>query len=387
MATPFTPQKIDLSTINSGNRFEPADGVTPNAINAPLEAVRWFQYLIENTPDTSDAGKEGTPTVSITYDANGLPRFKFSYLKGATGAGRDDLYLENGIGAGSIQSHLIEDGQLKGSKAYGKYSAALNQNNEARQRNSTAFGGGTRAGLTPEEFAAKYPSGVDEHGYNYEKSNAYAFASGQETRALGRGAMTGGGYKNIVKGAYSGAFGGGSNAVSGEYGATLGGYGNTIMEEAKNSCIFNGYEQIVCSENSGSGGAFNYVAADMTHVFGLGLYVDEGHGHAKTVVGKYNDAKSYAIFQVGGGSSDESRRNILEVFENGVLQLFGTNGKILVSVREDGRMMSYTAPQAPEDFARMKELDAQRKDLYEVLSQAVGSSVTPTLDDDGVLYF
>ena len=106
----------------------------------------------------------------------------------------NSLDLSIGAAAGSLQTYLVEDGTVKGSTAHGKYSIALNQDNNAYQRNSFAIGGGTQAGMTEEEFNEKYPSGVDEHGYNYSKANSYAFASGQQTKALGRGSAAFGGY-------------------------------------------------------------------------------------------------------------------------------------------------------------------------------------------------
>lgn len=44
----FTPKKIDLSKINGGRRYEPFDGVTPDAINDPIEAAAHIQQLLES---------------------------------------------------------------------------------------------------------------------------------------------------------------------------------------------------------------------------------------------------------------------------------------------------------------------------------------------------
>lgn len=85
MAT-LTPKKIVLSNINGGKQYAEGEVVTPDAINAPIEASAYAQALATNQPDVSEAGKVGTPTVSIVTASDGTPRLKFSNLKGATGS-------------------------------------------------------------------------------------------------------------------------------------------------------------------------------------------------------------------------------------------------------------------------------------------------------------
>lgn len=100
--------------------------------------------------------------------------------------------LENGTGTGSlVQKRLKSDGVTwTTAKAY--------------QGASTAFGGGTQAGRTEEEFNAYFwdsANGVplhggqgknsegeilDNNGLTYEKSYSYAVAEGDSTKALGR---------------------------------------------------------------------------------------------------------------------------------------------------------------------------------------------------------
>ena len=82
----LTPQKIVLSNINGGQQFANGDIVTPEAINSPIQASAYAQALATNQPDVSQAGNVGTPSVSIVTASDGTPRFKFSNLKGATGA-------------------------------------------------------------------------------------------------------------------------------------------------------------------------------------------------------------------------------------------------------------------------------------------------------------
>lgn len=81
----FKPKKLDLTQINGGKEYEDRQGIQPIAINAPIEASAWVQMLAETQPDFSEANNVGTPSVSIEYDANGYPYFKFANLKGEAG--------------------------------------------------------------------------------------------------------------------------------------------------------------------------------------------------------------------------------------------------------------------------------------------------------------
>lgn len=87
----FEPKKLDLDDINGGIRFTESDGVTPNAINDPIEAVAYAQTVVEHltdTPDTSEINNAGSPNVSFvsstTTDGVTIYKFKFSNLSGAT---------------------------------------------------------------------------------------------------------------------------------------------------------------------------------------------------------------------------------------------------------------------------------------------------------------
>lgn len=109
MAT-LTPKKIVLSNINGGKQYAEGEVVTPDAINAPIEASAYAQALATNQPDVSEAGKVGTPTVSIVTATDGTPRLKFSNLKGATGAsgGSGGSTTVSG-GVKRISTHTMEN--------------------------------------------------------------------------------------------------------------------------------------------------------------------------------------------------------------------------------------------------------------------------------------
>lgn len=80
----LSPTKMDINRINGGNEYTNADGLQAETINAVVESGAWVQALATNTPDTSNANKVGTPSVTIDQSGN-TPKFVFAYLKGDTG--------------------------------------------------------------------------------------------------------------------------------------------------------------------------------------------------------------------------------------------------------------------------------------------------------------
>lgn len=77
----ITPKKVDFSTINE---VVNGGGISPEHINAPLQASAYAQELAKNQPDNSEANNVGTPSVEI-IETNGTPQFKFKNIKGASG--------------------------------------------------------------------------------------------------------------------------------------------------------------------------------------------------------------------------------------------------------------------------------------------------------------
>lgn len=76
----FEPKKIDLSKINDGQKYG-YGGISPEAINAPIEASAWVQSLATNQPIVENNDNGGTPNVTIE-EVNGTLRFKFENISG-----------------------------------------------------------------------------------------------------------------------------------------------------------------------------------------------------------------------------------------------------------------------------------------------------------------
>jgi hypothetical protein len=111
----FTPKKIDLSKINNGQKYEVGDGISSDAINAPIEAAALLQSLATNPPDYSQAGNIGTPIIEIggTEDS---PKFVFKNIKGEKGEqgerGEKGAQGEQGIqGIQGVQGEKGQDGK------------------------------------------------------------------------------------------------------------------------------------------------------------------------------------------------------------------------------------------------------------------------------------
>ena len=88
----FNPKRIDISKINSGVEYADGDGISPSAINDPIEGTLYSQIITDNlsqAPDVSEANQHGTVDVSFVDGniVNGVQtkKLKFSNLKGKDG--------------------------------------------------------------------------------------------------------------------------------------------------------------------------------------------------------------------------------------------------------------------------------------------------------------
>lgn len=89
----FEKKKHAQSEFNSGNKYVANDGVQPATINNLVENSLYTEAFAESlaaAPDISSAAQTGTPTVELVDNPaagiSGAKKFKFSNLKGATGA-------------------------------------------------------------------------------------------------------------------------------------------------------------------------------------------------------------------------------------------------------------------------------------------------------------
>lgn len=82
----FNPQKIDLSNINNGVRYEDGDGVSSSAINNTIEAAAYAQEYVEaigSNVITVTETQDGNPAVYLVADGNGYKKFAFANVNGS----------------------------------------------------------------------------------------------------------------------------------------------------------------------------------------------------------------------------------------------------------------------------------------------------------------
>ncbi len=82
----FNPQRIDLSNINNGVRYEDGDGVSSSAINNTIEAAAYAQEYVEaigSNAITVTETQDGNPAVYLVADGNGYKKFAFANVNGS----------------------------------------------------------------------------------------------------------------------------------------------------------------------------------------------------------------------------------------------------------------------------------------------------------------
>ena len=292
-------------------------------------------------PATGEEGKIYVDkSTNLTYRWSGS-----TYIQ----VGGGDLNVENGTGDYSIrQKESNVGGSDRTNFTYGRANAAFGHKNKTYQRDTFAFGGGNRVGLTYEEWLVLNPGGTQEQ---YEAS--YSFSAGF-------------GENNINTGKDSFVFGGsntnGSNQVF------EGGYGNTVDENSEKSQVFGEVNTLQNSPNSVVFGKNNIlVNAKNCSAFGYGHRIgSEGVTSAqdsflagynlvnyysnKIVLGHHNINLSSTLLELGNGNTS-ANSNAFEVYQ-------------------DGRAKVYGAPSESNDVVRKKELDAKlNSSEFSVLTQ------------------
>lgn len=196
----FEPKEFNASDINGGQKFNAGDGITPEAINAPIESALLMQKIAKNIEGLIEKGvgyssivKSGfttTDSYGISYnvpksEANGDGAISLM------GTRYDNVGLEGAVN-GRANGKQSLNGAVSG-LADGDFSATFNHKTKAYQKGSIAVNGHSEAGMTEAEFLAKYPSGIEPHeNLNYADSWSLAFSCGERTKAKGRGSFASG---------------------------------------------------------------------------------------------------------------------------------------------------------------------------------------------------
>lgn len=205
------------------------------------------------------------------------------------------------------------------SHAYGDWSVAIGKDSEAYQRSSFATGGGTRAGLTYDEWlVANKKADNDESLAEYKKDYSFAAAFGDSNKALGRGSFAAG-TLNTAKGKNSFSAGGQDNKALGQ-GSHVEGLGNTAYGESSHaeghathaggaSSHSEGYETDAAGRYSHSEGQSTIAEGDRSHAEGNSTIArgESSHSEGKDTIasGKMSHAEGYTTEASGENSHSE----------------------------------------------------------------------------------
>lgn len=288
-------------------------------------------------PATGEEGKIYVDkSTNLTYRWSGS-----TYIQ----VGGGDLNIENGTGTGSlVQKRLKSDGVTwTTAKAY--------------QGASAAFGGGTQAGRTEEEFnayfwdsinnvplhdgAGKNSSGeiLDNRSLTYKKSYSFGVAEGEQTKALGRGSHSEG-YYTKTEGDYSHAEGWQT------FSKGLGSHAEGDQTTASgNFSHAEGFGTSAKGAASHSEGMSTEAIGEKSHVEGFATRALEMYQH---VEGVYNADNPNALHIVGNGTSENARKNAFVVLK-------------------DGRAKVQSAPIENDDVLRLNELSVLTQSQVDLL--------------------
>lgn len=129
----WSRKKVNSETLNNGNEYTKNNQFPIEALNGIVNSGLYSQDFVEHladTPDVSEAGNVGTPTVTLVDNPNATTdkpykRFKFANLKGAKGDKGDkgeqgekgekgDIGVSNSLSIGTVQSGEIASAEILG---------------------------------------------------------------------------------------------------------------------------------------------------------------------------------------------------------------------------------------------------------------------------------
>ena len=261
----------------------------------------------------------------------------------------DDLEAEDATEAIIAETAKQSFAAGGGIQIYGDWSVGFNKETSVYQRGAAAFGGGSKAGRTEEEFnryfwSAFYdndytkpdPQGEPLHGggyltnegrvtdtenkgtnangqrigRTYDKAYSFAFATGEVNKALGRASFIGGGSFNESHSKWSHIGAGYQNKVYGNQSAIEGGQYNTIAKTPWNAAILGGdHNEITATGGGILGGANNTVKTVNAVILGGANNQTDWTAERSVVLGGWWNQARGLNSAVGGQSSFADSRN------------------------------------------------------------------------------
>lgn len=244
----------------------------------------------------------------------------YSHSEGInTVANADGSHAEgNGSSAMDIWSHAEGDHCVASgwhAHAEGSNTSAFGSNSHSMGSNTIASGTGSLAAGYNTSAAGYY---THTEGSQTYATDSYSHAEGVQTSATYYGSHAEG-YRTLAAGAESHAEGAQTSAIGyechseGYKTCTIGNYSHA--EGGNTSAI--GDESHAEGETTNSVGYFSHAegrstsaVGDCSHSEGEGTIAS---GDYQTVIGKYNAPNTTDLFQIGCGTSDNNRRNVVEI--------------------------------------------------------------------------
>lgn len=283
-----------------------------------------------NNPFKVPLNSKGMAVV-IAEDTNAYDVYCYDRFGSLFWSGSNVQIGEGGGGGSELSATLplvIEEGVISnnGSEvnasgkyawAEGEHTSALAQATHAEGRYSSASALGAHA---EGEFTQAQAQSTHSEGYNTRATKSQAHSEGRDTLASGSSSHAEGndtiasGDNSHAEGFETTASGHHSHAEGFRTSAGLYGHAEGAGTKASNSASHaEGQDTTASGQSSHAEGRLSTASGDYSHASGYGT---RATGEGSTAIGKYNDDGS-ALFVVGDGTANESRRDCFKVDSQG----------------------------------------------------------------------
>ena len=297
---------------------------TPGGIASGIGAIALTGQRGDKDPSTLN------PTDDRISEARGLQSFVQGPGNLAAGdwsfvTGKDNIVYGNRAfvsgGANRIQQIDTNGNPIENKTNTGRFNAIFGNNNtftsmeEGTTTESNLIAGGSNTVSGQKNSVAGYSNNVTG-SYNNVSGHGNTLKNGAARNIVG-------GFNNTVEGGSS-LVAGEANTNSGNWNLVVGSHcavkGNHNVVEGESSINGADYGHAEGYSKIGSGANYahtqNYnTEANASYSSAAGVGTKANYS-SQFVVGQYNQSKDYSVFEIGGGTSDTDRKNLLEVDKN-----------------------------------------------------------------------
>lgn len=315
-------------------------GMTEEEFNA------FYWDDVNNIPLNDGKGKNADGKITDFENKSYEQSYSFGFTSGTINKalGRDSF--ATGLGAQALGRTSFASGM--GSKALGSESFAAGSQTYATGDMSAAFGIGV------------YDSEIEEYGIRGATGKC-SFVAGRSANATGDFSQAFGYFTQAT---------GSSSFAAGNYTEATGKASVSLGDRTKaigDGSVALGYKAQAKGLYSFAMGDENtIVEGNYSSAFGRGLRTSPNNNSGQHIIGRWNDLNYLELmaFAVGGGSSDNDRKNLLTLYSDGRLRLPNVTGTLTdndVTRLKDVKGIVNTeiakvVDSAPETFDTLKEI-------------------------------